>query len=274
MFLRKGLVRCVVVTAPFVFCALAAQTRAQSQNEYTNSISPPFKTISIQPTKSDIHADRLVKTSPDKVTVTNLTTQELIRGAYDVNDDQIVGAPSWLNSQRYDVDAKVDKAAEGEDTSAEGEDSPAGETVQEREERMAQALLSNCFKLAAHREARLVPVYELVIAGDGPKLRESDPSRADSAFRVIQVESGRIVGREVPIATLARMLSDELGRPVLDSTHLGSHYDVTLQWPTAPESPKPAILAALQEQLGLKLVPQLMPKEFLVIDHVEMPSAE
>jgi len=124
-----------------------------------------------------------------------------------------------------------------------------------------------------HRETRLIPAYELVVAGDGPKLRESDSSEADSALRVIQVESGRIAGREVPIATLARILSDQLGRPVLDGTKLSSHYDVTLQWPTDADSSQPAILTAIQEQLGLKLVPQLMPKEFLVIDHVEMPLA-
>ena len=109
---------------------------------------------------------------------------------------------------------------------------------------------------------------------DGPQLRESGSSHDDSALRVIQVENGRIMGREVPIATLARILSDQLGRPVLDSTKLSSHYDVTLQWPTDPESSEPTILNAIQEQLGLKLVPQLMPKEFLVIDQVEMPSAD
>jgi uncharacterized protein (TIGR03435 family) len=139
---------------------------------------------------------------------------------------------------------------------------------------LESAVLSKYFKLAVHRETRLIPVYELVIAGDGPKLRESDSSHDDAVLRVIQVENGRIMGREVPIATLARILSDELGRPVLDSTKLSSHYDVTLQWPTAPDSLQPAILTEIQDQLGLKLVPQLMPKDFLVIDHVEMPVAE
>ena len=120
----------------------------------------------------------------------------------------------------------------------------------------------------------LIPGYELVIAKDGTKLQESASAFADSAPPAIQVESGRIMGREVPIATLARILSMQLGRPVLDNTQLSSHYDLTLQWPTAPDSSPPAILNAVQEQLGLKLVPQLMPKEFLVIDHVEMPSPD
>jgi len=270
MFLRKGLVRSVVATAPFVFFSVATQTRAQSQDENANATAPLYKTVSIKPSKSNIHAGGTTKIGPNELTATNEPPQALIEDAYDVHDDQIVGVPSWLNSKRYDIEAKVDAKV---NTSAEGEDAPAGETLQERGERMLQAVLSNGFKLAAHRETRLIPVYELVIAGDGPKLRESDSSHDDSALRVIEVEKGRVVGKEVPIATLARILSDELGRPVLDSTKLSSHYDVTLQWPTAPESSEPTILTAIQEQLGLKLVPQLMPKEFLVIDHVEMPSA-
>ncbi len=126
--------------------------------------------------------------------------QTLIRDAYKVEDDQIVGAPSWLNSRRYDIDAKVDSPATGQGG-----------------ERMLQGLLSDYFKLAVHPETRLIPVYELVV-GDGPKLRESAPAYADFAARVIQVERGLIVGREVPIPTLARILSEQLCHPVLDNT--------------------------------------------------------
>ena len=261
MSLRQSLARFLVVIAPIVLVSVSAtQSPAQSEGDNATAIVPLYKTISIKPSKSGIHADRTTKISPDEVTAVNQTTQELIRGAYDVKVDQIVGAPGWLNSQRYDLDAKVDITAAGQ-----------GELGGER---TLQELLSNRFKLAVHRETRLIPVYELVIAGDGPKLRESGPAYADSAPRVIHVENGRIMGREVPIATLARILSEQLGRPVLDNTQLSSHYDVTLQWPTAPESSEPTILIAIQDQLGLKLVPQLMPKEFLVIDHVEMPSAD
>jgi len=257
---RKGLARFVVATAPFVFFSVATQIRAQSQDENANATAPLYKTASIKPTKSSIHADRTTKIGPDELTATNQTPQTLIRDAYKVEDDQIVGAPSWLNSERYDIDAKVDNSAISQ-----------GELARER---MLQTLLSDRFKLAAHRETRLIPVYELVIAGDGPKLRESAPAYADSAPRLIRVEGGRITGREVPVATLARILSEQLGRPVLDNTQLSSHYDVTLQWPTGPDSSAPTILTAIQDQLGLKLVPQVMPKEFLIIDHVELPSAD
>jgi uncharacterized protein (TIGR03435 family) len=269
MSLRQSLVRSLVVIAPIVLASVnSTQSRAQSEGDNATAVAPLYKAISVKPTKFGIHADRNTKISPDEVTVANETAQELIQGAYDIKGDQIVGAPGWLNSQRYDIDAKVDTSAEGEGTLASG-------ALQERSERMLQALLSNRFKLAVHRQTRMIPVYELVIAGDGAKLRESIPADADSAApRVIQVDSGRIMGREVPAATLARMLSDQLGRPVLDKTGLSNHYDITLQWQANSELPGPAISAALQEQLGLKLVPQLMPKEFLVIDYVEMPSAD
>ncbi|HTW58320.1 MAG TPA: TIGR03435 family protein [Terriglobales bacterium] len=269
MSLRQSLARFLVVIAPIVLTSVSStQSRAQSEGDNATAVAPLFKTISVTPTKFGIHADRNTKISPDGLTVANETVQELIRGAYDVKDDQIVGAPGWLNSQRYDIDAKVGPSADGEGTLA-------SEALQERTERMLQALLSSRFKLVAHRQTRMVPVYELVVAGDGAKLRESIPADADSdALRVIQVGSGRIMGREVPTATLARMLSEQLGRPVLDKTGLSNHYDITLEWQANSELPGAAISAALQEQLGLKLMPQLMPKEFLVIDHVEMPSAD
>jgi uncharacterized protein (TIGR03435 family) len=257
MSFRKSFAGFVAVVAPFVLFSInATQSHAQSEGDNATAIAPMFKTVSIKLSRSRIvGGDTTV--GPDELTAPNAALQGLIRHAYDVQDDQIIGAPSWLNSERYDIEAKTENPVAGEDP---------GRLLE-------SGLLSKYFKLAVHRETRLVPVYELVIAGDGPKLRESDSSQADSTLRVIQVESGRIAGREVPIATLARILSDQLGRPVLDGTKLSSHYDVTLQWPTALKSSEPPILTAIQEQLGLKLVPQLMPKEFLVIDHVEMPVA-
>jgi uncharacterized protein (TIGR03435 family) len=176
---RQSPARFLVLIAPIVLVSLnATQSRAQSEGDNATATAPLYKTISIKPTRFGIDADRGAKITPDEVTVTNSTAQELIRIAYNVKEDQIEGAPGWLNSPRYDIEAKVD-------TSAEGEDTPAGEAVLEPRGRMLQALLSDRFKLAAHQETRLVPVYELLIAGDGPKLGESDP-HADSAFRVIQ----------------------------------------------------------------------------------------
>ena len=156
MSLRKGLVRFVVVTAPFVFFSVATQARAQSQDENATAIAPRYKTISIKPSKSRI-AGGDTKIGPDVLTATNETLQVLIEQAYEVHDDQIAGVPIWQNSQRYDIEAKADNPAAGEGG-----------------ERMLQGLLSDYFKLAVHRETRLIQVYELAV-GDGSKLRESAP---------------------------------------------------------------------------------------------------
>ncbi|HTW31646.1 MAG TPA: TIGR03435 family protein [Candidatus Sulfotelmatobacter sp.] len=261
MSFRKGLLRIMVVTAPFVFLSVATQTWAQLQDENANAAAPLYKTASVKLSKSDPHAGGTTTFGTDELTATNEFLGALIAVAYDVHEDQIVGAPNWLNpfGPRYDIRAKADNPGAGEGG-----------------ERMLQGVLADYFKLAVHRETRLIPVYELTLA-DGSKLRESVPGSApdyDSHLRVIQVEKGRIVGREVPIATLARILSEQLGRPVLDKTQLPYHYDVTLLWQVAPDSSEPAILDAVQDQLGLKLVPRLTPKEFLTIEHVEMPSAD
>ena len=120
----------------------ARQSRAQSEGDNATAVAP--LTISIKLTKSGIHADRTAKFAPDEVTAENATVQELIQSAYDIKDDQIVGAPGWLNSPRYDIEAKVD-------TSAAGQGEPGGKST-------LQTLLSNRFKLAAHRETRLIPV--------------------------------------------------------------------------------------------------------------------
>jgi uncharacterized protein (TIGR03435 family) len=264
MSLRKSLAAFVAVAVPVVlFSANARQGRAQSHAENASASAPLYRTVSIRPNKSGIRWET-IKPGNDRVTATNETPQGLIRYAYKVEDNQVLGAPSWLDSERYDIEARVATSAAGELRKA----SP------DQNERMLKGLLSDRFKLAVHRETRQIPVYELVLVGQGSNLQESAPAYAESVARVIRAENGRITGREVPIATLARILSEQLGRPVLDKTGLTNHYDVTLQWEANSESSARAISAALQEQLGLKLEPQQISKEFLVIDHVETFSAE
>jgi len=179
MSLRKGLAAFVVAIALLVLSTVnATPSHAQSDGDNATATAALYKTVSIKPTKFGIHADkgygiqadRGAKTTPNEVTVTNSTAQEIIRDAYDVKEDQIVGAPAWLNSPRYDIVAKINTAAEGEDTQA-------GEALEERGNPRLQALLSNGFKLTVHRETSLIPAYELIVAGDGSKLRDQIPPK-------------------------------------------------------------------------------------------------
>jgi uncharacterized protein (TIGR03435 family) len=161
---------------------------------------------------------------------------------------------------------------------------------------MLQALLTDRFKLTLHRETKELPVYELIIANSGSKLQEAKPGETypngikDLSGRatagLIKMGPGAITGQGVPIASLARQLTQQLGRIVVDKTGLTGTYDFTIKWPPvasqaatggqqgnpSPEGSESSIFTAIQDQLGLKLESQTAPVEVLVIDHAEQPT--
>jgi uncharacterized protein (TIGR03435 family) len=137
------------------------------------------------------------------------------------------------------------------------------------------------FHLKSHRETRVLPVYELVVAKGGPRLIVST---ATGHQTVNGVEAGNISTRRTQFAataahlsSLAEQLSDQLQRVVIDKTGLTGKYDLLLSWAPDDGSPQPAdaaapsLFTALQEQLGLKLQPGKAEIETLVIDHAELP---
>ena len=165
---------------------------------------------------------------------------------------------------------------------------------------MMQSLLADRFKFAAHRETRELPVYALMLAKNGSKLKEAIPENSypngikDEQGRgvagMMRITPGHIEGQAIPIANLLGVLTQVTGRTVVDRTGLTGKYDISLQWtpdepqtlPTAAdganrepsqESSGPSIFTAIQEQLGLRLESAKGPVEGLVIDHVEKPSA-
>jgi uncharacterized protein (TIGR03435 family) len=161
---------------------------------------------------------------------------------------------------------------------------------------MLQALLEDRFGLKVHQETREGSVYFLVIAKGGSKMHESLPE-AEAKFvnadgtpyggYAERTKDGAIA-HAYSAAQIARLLSGETRRPVIDKTGLTGTYDFTLQWQrrlTADvqsnggdngDAPEPggglSIFAAVQQQLGLKLQPGKGPIEFIVIDQVEKPS--
>ena len=236
--------------------------------------------------------------SPDGLSATNGTLEMLINAAYGVDNIQISGAPSWVNSERYDLEAKMDSS-----TADELRKLNEDERMVERRH-MLQALLADRFKLMIHRETKELPIYALVVAKDGPKFQEAKPG--DTYPNGIKGPDGQthagmmFMGREgltaqgIPISNLVRHLTRQLGRTVVDKTGLTGKYDFTLKWtpdesqgamfkgteggqpgtggPTTAESSGPSIFTVIQEQLGLKLKSTRMLMDFLVIDHVERPS--
>jgi uncharacterized protein (TIGR03435 family) len=169
-----------------------------------------------------------------------------------VRDFQIIGGPAWVNSEGFDIEAKGDHSAS---------DAQLGQ--------MVQSLLADRFKLALHRETRQLPVYALVVAKNGPKIRESTAARPGMAGG-----PGQLDAQKISLQVFTQTLGRQLDHPVLDQTGLTGRYDFKLNW-SPDESDAtggPSIFTAVQEQLGLKLETQTGPVEVLVIDHAEKPS--
>ncbi len=295
----------VGVAIPTVFGLLnSTQTRADSQVQSIASAAPVYEVASIKPNKSDNGFFRMMF-ERNGFSATSVTLRMLIRTAYGIEDSQIFGAPNWLNSEKYDIEARMDSSV------ADGLRKISDDERNVEKRRMLQALLADRFKLTFHRETKQLGTYVLVIAKNGPKLKEArpgdtypkglkDPDGGSPVgmFRMGRYAGGRgeLVGQALPIATLVRVLSEKiLNRSVLDNTGLAGSYDFTLQWTIADESQGPmfkgagdekqitgsnppsessgpSFFTAIQEQLGLKLESQKGPAEILVIDHVEKPS--
>lgn len=149
---------------------------------------------------------------------------------------------------------------------------------------MLLELLADRFKLEAHRETRELPVYELALAGRGSKLQQAKSGESSH----MRFGKGLIAGQAEPVGprnndrpSLVGMLSSYLQRPVLDKTGLEGMYDFSLEWTPGDsqgaDQRGPSIFAAVQEQLGLKLLEsngQTAPVQVLVIDRAEKPSED
>lgn len=212
---------------------------------------------------------------PSGFSVTNVTLKYLIQYAWDVKGFQISGGPGWMGSDRFTVEAKSDERLDVDFDHSHSENYKA---FAERLHSRIRSLLADRFGLRLHTEERVMPVYELVVAGTGPKL-----SLAADGPEGLTTGPGLLKGTRVNTKTIARALSDATERVVVDRTELTGYYDYALHWtpdvavggePHASEQASgPSLFTAVQEQLGLKLKPAKGPVEVLVIDHAEKPSA-
>jgi bla regulator protein blaR1 len=288
----------IAVALPVLFGLLhGTQSRAASSAQSTDEQALVYEVASIKPDKSGTNMVRLMY-SPDGLRATNCPLQMLIHSAYQVEDNQISGAPAWLTSEKYDIEAKMDSAV------AEGLKKLSDEERRTARQKMLQALLAERFNLAIHRETKELSIYALVTAKNGPKLKEAKPGDTypngikgpDGIARAgfMRMGRGELTGQGLPISALVGLLTQQLGRTVVDKTGLTAKYDFTLKWtpedseggslrgpggapPQSDSAPAadtsaPSIFTSLQEQLGLKLESQKGPVEILVIDHVEKPS--
>jgi uncharacterized protein (TIGR03435 family) len=210
-----------------------------------------------------------------RVRVTGASVSWLIAGAYGdargaLRPEQVVGAPDWLSSERYDINAKApDAEAIGEDTTF------------IRMRPFLQSLLEERFSLKVHHEQRPLPIYALVRGRRdgtlGPGLKQvavdcmKEPLKCGFAGGPIS----RIKADAISSDLLMQLLANASGRIVVNRTGLDGPFSVDLEYsPDQTATDKPSIFTAVQEQLGLKLEATRGPVEVLVIDHVERPTED
>jgi uncharacterized protein (TIGR03435 family) len=236
----------------------------------TPNQKPAFEVASIRLNPSTECCMTLTTIYPaNRFTATRISLELLASIAYGIGNENISGGPSWLNSQNYNISAKV----EGD----------AGLT-RDQMQPLLQNLLKDRFHLAVHREQKLVSGYALVVAKGGLKLHPDalQPSKkAEDAGKNDEQPHGQILPNELRgwrmnLAGLASLLESPAGGSVIDKTGIAGNYDIKLSYATAnhPDSNLPDIFTAVQEQLGLKLVPQKVPVDTLVIDHVDKVPTE
>jgi uncharacterized protein (TIGR03435 family) len=233
--------------------------------------TPVFEVATIKPSKDEgVH---LYLDDSGVFHPTGPSLSDLIKLAYDVHSRQIIGGPSWLDREKYDLFAKPDKP---------GKPNLAQLKV------MLQKLLAVRFQLAFHHEKRELSVYAITVAKSGAKLTRNDnDSNGNPTFsagpRVVSMTNGTMAD----LANGLERSGNILDRPVVDQTGLGStKYDLIVKWtPLASQAqvgeaePRadnadapPDLFTAFQQQLGLKLKSTKAPVDVLVIDHVEKPS--
>ncbi len=293
-FTRKLLLTMAGLTAialPVIFGVVnPAQSRAESPVQGAGPITTGFESVSIKLNKTGeaMPPFKIVSNPPGKgvgvmfngneFRATNATLRFLIKHAYHLEDFQISGNSQMLDSDRYDVIATF-SGPHLQDIS------PA---IMEQRRELLQALLADHFKLALHRENREVPVYVLVVAKNGPKIQEAKPGNKYTGgikaqdgspagphrMTIRKIMGNReLEGQALPVENLVRLFSEYLDRPVVDRTGLTGEYDFRLLLPgDFAKGNSSETFTAVEEQLGLKLDPQMTPKEFLTIDRAEKPQ--
>lgn len=236
-----------------------------------------FDVASVKP--SDCRPCGSARTTPgglgyDAAGATLLT---LVSVAYRVDQRQISGGPSWMTTERFDIAARA-----------------ARPSTPVELHRMLRTLLEERFYLRVRNEPRQESVWNLVVAKGGLKMPVHDPS--DKDYPAIHGQSKRapdgsvcpgLQAQNVSMDSFVRALTRLMGRAVFDKTDLPARYDLDVIFrgestrsggdgsgtgktanPDCPDA-----LSALPSQLGLKLEPAKGPVDYLIVEHVERPSA-
>ncbi len=234
--------------------------------------NPSFDVATIKPSKPDAQGKLFVVDRAGKFRTLNFTLGEMISTAYGVQAKQVVNAPEWVWTEKFDVQAQPDTPGSPSRAQLMGE---------------VQRLMADRFQLKFHRDKKELPALVITVDKSGSKLKpsEGDPKGLPGLF------FGGVGVLRVNNATISDftslMQSAVLDRPVVDHSGLTGRYDFTLKWTpdeaqlaqmgmkapaTEAADAPPNLFTALPEELGLRMESAKTPVEVLVIDKVEKPS--
>jgi uncharacterized protein (TIGR03435 family) len=239
-----------------------------------------FDVATVKANKSGDTNGMLRRLPGGRLTATNMPLRPMITFAYQLAGYQLVGGPSWIDSARYDVVAKMD-----------GNPLPAAPGAGADPMQIAlRNLLADRFKLKVHRETRELDIYALVMLRPGTPGPSLTPTKQDCAAAAAAMQRGGIQGGPgrlkfggLPTASFAQAFSGPSGRMVVDRTGLTGSWDFELNYApdqrsqaqagnAAADPDLPSFFTAIQEQLGLKLESTKGPVDVVVIDSIDMAA--
>lgn len=263
-----------------------------------------FEVASVKPNKVGWRGTNLpgpMALGPARFTATNYSLRGLIMAAYQMTAARVVGGPSWLGLDKYDIEATIQT-----------QDEAASVDAKQKEQRvrlMLQALLAERFQLKTHLETRRMPALSMTISKKGAKLTKAEtrecpeqPSATEYCHSFRGGTNVGFTGRSVTISDLADFLARQLGRNVVDDTKLEGIFDIRLPPfnpsldvlpSTSSPSPSgsrtreqaaeeeravtdrgslPSLLTVTAESLGLNLEPTTAAEEVIVVDAATKPA--
>jgi len=274
--MRKGLRLSILLLC--AGAAVAARAQQPATEPCVSQNRPAFDVVSVK--RSDRSETGFVmRRTQDSLTAT-ASLQRLIQFAFSLHDFQISGGPSWAATTNWEIRAKLaTPQADSAQVSASERQSQYEQNMQQ-----LQSALAEYFHLTCHLVSKEMAVYDLVVSKGGAKLKETqaDPSKRGNVYPESHGLRSHASGMAVGTDRIAILLTGPTGRFVVDKTGLKGSYDFTLDWvnDAAPgaeasaDTPSgPTIYTAVEEQLGLKLVPGKGQVPVLVIDSADVPAA-
>jgi uncharacterized protein (TIGR03435 family) len=241
--------------------------------EMAANADPGFEVATIKPSNPDTQG-KYITIRGGMFKSANFSLADLVAFAYGVNTKQIVGAPSWAETDRYDIEGKPDTPG-----------TPNAEQLRT----MVKKLVAERFSLKFHMEKKELSVYALARGKGEPKLTKAEVD-AGNLPGLFFTGLGKLNVTNATMENFCHLMQEAvLDRPVVDQTGLAGKWNFTLNWtpdesqfggmgfkvppPSDKADAPPPLFTAIQEQLGLKLEATKAPVDVMAIDTVEKPSA-